>query len=80
MTGDGSGVKGAAQKWAELSDRQRALVLGAAAAELSLKIAALVDMSRRPADRIRGPKALWRAAMAVNLLGPLSYFAFGRKR
>ncbi len=80
MSADGSGVKDAAQKWADLSDRQRALLLGAAAAEMSLKIAALIDISRRPADRIRGPKALWRAAMAVNLLGPLSYFAFGRKR
>jgi hypothetical protein len=80
MTADGSGVRDAAHKWAELSDRQRALLFGAAAAELSLKIAALIDISRRPADRIRGPKALWRAAMAVNLLGPLSYFAFGRKR
>jgi Phospholipase_D-nuclease N-terminal len=80
MTGDGSDAKSAAQKWAELSDRQRALLLGAAAAELSLKIAALIDIKRRPAERIRGPKALWRAAMVVNLLGPLSYFAFGRKR
>ena len=70
----------AAKKWAKLSDRQRALILGAAAAELSLKIAALIDIKRRPAERIRGPKALWRAAMVVNLLGPLSYFAIGRKR
>jgi Phospholipase_D-nuclease N-terminal len=80
MTGDGSDAKSPAQKWAELSDRQRTLLLGAAAAELSLKIAALIDIKRRPADRIRGPKALWRALMVVNLLGPLSYFAFGRKR
>ena len=80
MTGDGNGVRDAAQKWAELSDRQRALLLGAAAAELSLKIAALIDIKRRPAEQIRGPKALWRAAMVVNLIGPLSYFAFGRKR
>jgi Phospholipase_D-nuclease N-terminal len=80
MTGDGSDAKSGAQRWAELSDRQRALLLGAALAELSLKIAALIDIKRRPAERIRGPKALWRAAMVVNLLGPLSYFAFGRKR
>jgi Phospholipase_D-nuclease N-terminal len=80
MTGDGSGVKNAAQKWAELSALQRRLLLGAAAAELSMKIAALIDIKRRPAERIRGPKALWRAAMAVNLLGPLSYFVIGRKR
>lgn len=80
MTGDGISGKEAARKWAELSDRQRALLLGAAAAELSLKIAALIDIKRRPAERIRGPKALWRAAMVINLLGPLSYFVIGRKR
>jgi Phospholipase_D-nuclease N-terminal len=69
-----------AAQWARLSERQRTLLVGAAAAELSLKIAALVDIARRPADQIRGPKLAWRAAMAVNLLGPLSYFLFGRKR
>jgi hypothetical protein len=80
MAGNGFKFEDAAKKWSELSDRQRALLLTAAAGELSLKIAALIDIKRRPADRIRGPKALWRAAMAVNLLGPLSYFAIGRRR
>ncbi len=67
-------------RWADLSDSQRRLVIAAAAAEASLKIAALIDIQRRPASQIRGPKALWRAAMVVNLLGPLSYFTIGRKR
>jgi len=80
MAGDRSNVGDAAKKWADLSDRQRALILSAVAAEMSLKIVALIDIKRRPAARIRGPKALWRAAMVVNLLGPLSYFAIGRKR
>jgi Phospholipase_D-nuclease N-terminal len=70
----------AKKRWADLSDGQRALLLAAAAAELTLKITALVDIKRRPAARIRGPKAMWRAAMAVNLIGPVSYFLFGRKR
>jgi len=52
----------------------------AAVAELTLKIAALIDIKRRPAELIRGPKGVWRAAMLINLIGPLSYFAFGRKR
>ena len=69
-----------AVKWSELSQRQRAIIGAAAAAELSLKVAALIDIKRRPADRIRGPKGAWRAAMVVNLLGPLSYFVFGRRR
>ena len=67
-------------RWGDLSDGQRRLLIAAAAAEASLKIAALIDIQRRPADQIRGPKALWRAAMVVNLLGPLSYFTIGRKR
>ena len=69
-----------AVKWSDLSQRQRAILGAAAAAELSLKVAALIDIKRRPADRIRGSKRLWRAAMVVNLLGPVSYFVFGRRR
>lgn len=80
MARNGGTFADAEKRWADLSDRQRAWLLAAATAELSLKIAALIDIKRRPADRIRGPKALWRAAMAVNLLGPLSYFVIGRKR
>jgi hypothetical protein len=70
----------ARMRWTDLSDRQRVMIVTAAAAELSLKIAALVDIQRRPAELIRGPKSLWRSAMVVNLIGPLSYFAFGRRR
>jgi hypothetical protein len=70
----------AGKRWADLSDGQRKLLVAAATAEAALKITALIDIQRRPADQIRGPKALWRAAMAVNLLGPVSYFAIGRKR
>ena len=67
-------------RWANLSEGQRRLLVAAATAEATLKIVALIDIQRRPASQIRGPKALWRAAMMVNLLGPLSYFAIGRKR
>ncbi len=66
--------------WASLSEGQRRLLIAAATAEATLKIVALIDIQRRPASQIRGPKALWRAAMVVNLLGPLSYFTIGRKR
>jgi Phospholipase_D-nuclease N-terminal len=67
-------------KWSDLSKRQRTLLAAAATAEATLKIAALVDIDRRPADQIRGPKIAWRLAMVVNFIGPVSYFAFGRKR
>jgi hypothetical protein len=67
-------------RWSDLSSGQRAVIGAAAVAELSMKIAALIDISRRPAEQIRGPKALWRSAQVVNLVGPVSYFAFGRRR
>jgi hypothetical protein len=67
-------------RWANLSEGQRRLLIAAATAEATLKIVALIDIQRRPAGQIRGPKALWRCAMVVNLLGPLSYFIIGRRR
>lgn len=70
----------AQKKWSDLSEGQRTAIVILGVCELSLKIAMLVDIKRRPASQIRGPKGLWRAAAAVNGLGPLSYFAFGRRR
>ena len=46
---------------------------------LTLLIAAQRDISRRPAEQIRGSKAVWRAVTLINFIGPGSYFAFGRK-
>lgn len=63
-----------------LSPRQRVVVLGLAAIELTMKILAMRDIGRRPASEIRGPKLLWRLALIVNTLGPLSYFKWGRRR
>lgn len=42
--------------------------------------AALVDIWRRPSSEINGPKAAWSAACAVNFIGPIAYFVFGRRR
>jgi len=75
-----AGHAGKQWRWADLSDGQRRVLVAAAAAEATLKIAALIDIQRRPKSQIRGPKTLWRAAMVVNLLGPVSYFTVGRKR
>ncbi len=37
------------------------------------------DIQRRPADRIRGPKLLWRAVATQNVIGPAAYYGFGRR-
>jgi hypothetical protein len=60
------------------SPAQRLAILALASAESALKIAALRDIHRRPADRVRGGKPLWRMALLINTIGPLSYFRWGR--
>lgn len=68
--------------WSGLSDRNRKLVVAGVIAEATLKTAVLIDIRRRPASQIRGSKWMWVvAAVLVNSagVGPLSYFAFGRR-
>ena len=71
------------RRWSDLSERQRRLIVAGAAFEGVLKIAALVDLMRRPASRIRGRKWAWATAIVVvNSVGgaPLAYFLLGRRR
>ena len=73
----------AKRKWSDLSDRSRKLIITVAVAEGILKVAALIDIKRRPASQIRGPKWLWAPVVAVvNSAGvvPISYFVFGRRQ
>ena len=70
-------------QWTDLSPRSRRLIVAAATAEAGLKVAALIDIKRRPASQIRGPKWLWATVVVlVNSFGgaPVSYFLFGRRR
>lgn len=70
----------ARRKWSELSDTQKGVVIAAAATQLALATAAWVDLARRPAELVRGPKPVWAAIIAVNFAGPIGYFAIGRRR
>jgi len=66
------------KRWNELSLRTRRLIIVPATFEGLLKIAALIDLARRPADEVRGSKAKWATAIVlVNSAGalPLCYFA-----
>jgi len=70
------------KQWSDLSQRTRRLIIAGAVAETILKAAALVDLKRRPASEIRGPKWIWIPAVTViNSFGgaPLAYFIFGRR-
>ena len=55
----------ARRQWSDLSPRTRGLLITAAVAEGILKVAALIDIKRRPASQIRGPKWIWAAVVAV---------------
>ncbi|MGD0560887.1 MAG: hypothetical protein ABSA93_38685 [Streptosporangiaceae bacterium] len=48
----------AMQQWSELNPRVRRLIVAGAAVEGAFKIAALIDIKRRPAEQIRGGKKL----------------------
>jgi hypothetical protein len=69
------------KRWDELSPRSQRLVMVGAGFETVLKVAALIDLARRPADEIRGSKARWATAVVlINSMGvvPLAYFTLGR--
>jgi hypothetical protein len=66
-------------RWADLTDRQRTIVLTLASIQLSLAATAWADLARQPADQVNGRKAVWAAIIAVNFVGPLSYFCWGRR-
>jgi NADH:ubiquinone oxidoreductase subunit B-like Fe-S oxidoreductase len=70
-----------ARRWSDLSPRTRKVIIVVGIAEAALKAAAAIDMKRRPADQIRGPKWAWAAGLVVNSAGviPISYFVFGRR-
>lgn len=68
----------ARKRWSDLTPGQQTAVLVAASVQISLAATAWVDLARRPAEQVRGSKAAWALAIAVNFVGPISYFALGR--
>ena len=69
--------------WQELSPRSRRLIVAGGTVEGLLKVAALVDLARRPAGQVRGAKAAWAAAIVLTgSVGtvPLAYFVWGVRR
>lgn len=67
------------KRWDELSRVQRVSIVLAGTVQVGLQVAALVDLRRRSADRVRGEKRLWVAASFVNFVGPIAYFLRGRR-
>jgi hypothetical protein len=71
------------KRWHDLSPRTRQVLVASAAIDGALKVAALVDLKRRPAEQVRGSKKAWAAAIVlINSAGavPVAYLLKGRRR
>jgi hypothetical protein len=68
------------QFYERLSPAARRALLALVGLEIVLIAAAERDIQRRPADKIRGPKLLWRALATQNIIGPAAYLILGRRR
>ena len=68
------------KRWSELSTGQRRGIVLSGVVQVALLGAALLDIWRRPEEEIRGNKRMWTLAAFVNFVGPIAYFAFGRRR
>ena len=65
------------KRFSETSPGQRRLLVGVTALSLGLVAAAERDIHRRPSERIRGSKPLWRVA-STNAIGATCYLRWGR--
>lgn len=64
----------------DLSTGRKFWVMLLGAAQVALQGAALKDLATRPSAEVNGPKTAWFFASFFNFIGPLSYFAVGRKK
>ena len=67
------------KKWSELSSPAKVGSVVIGVIQVSLMIAALVDIYRRPAEEINGSKAMWTGLAFINTVVPIAYFVKGRK-
>lgn len=68
------------RRWADLGPAARTGIVVAGVVQVGLLGAALVDIGRRRPDQVRGPRWAWVLAAFVNGIGPVTYFAVGRRR
>jgi hypothetical protein len=68
------------RRWDEMSSRQKTVILTLVSVEIALTATALVDLARRPAEGVRGPKVAWAIGCFVQPVGPIAYLTLGRRR
>jgi len=70
----------ASKKWSDMTPSQQRTTLALGLVQASLAVAAWVDLARRDASLVNGSKAKWAAVLAINWVGPIAYFARGRRK
>ena len=65
--------------WRDYTPAQRAWLVALAALELGLAAAAWADLAHRDPAEVRGRKWVWGLVIAINIVGPLAYFRWGRR-
>lgn len=67
------------KRFGDYRPAERALLVGVVSASVVVVIVAERDIHRRPSDRVRGSKVLWRL-VSTNALGAAAYLGWGRRR
>jgi hypothetical protein len=65
--------------WRDLGPGARVAVIVGGAVQLGLLGAAQLDIKRRSAEELNGPRWLWISVSFINFVGPIAYFVFGRR-
>lgn len=67
------------RRWEDLSSAQQRAVIVVGAITTIWQIAMLWDLSRRPAEQLRGSKRAWVLASFARPFGQIAYYAWGRR-
>jgi hypothetical protein len=65
--------------WSDLTPKQQTAVLVLGSVQLSLAATAWADLARRPRETVNGSKIRWALIIAINFVGPIAYFRWGRR-
>lgn len=67
------------QQWDDLLPRQKNAIRVMSLVQVVLALAAWIDLATRPAEQVSGRKAVWALVIGINFVGPIAYFAKGRR-
>jgi hypothetical protein len=68
------------RRWEDLSAAEQRAIIAVGLITTLWQLAMLWDLSRRPAEDVRGSKRAWVLASFVRPVGQIAYYAWGRRR